>query len=168
MREERIELEAAHTTMDFKMQKRLLGAVLSRTIRSSGIPANWLAAEIVAFRQESGVRMQLQITVVHDEPRLLTYLSALQAEFTRRLFAIEEYAQQWFDGITWRVTCEPLFEPAIPGAEYWEAVENDRVAYAHAQSGAAVDRPTLERYFGETAPADLVVDFTAQDIVTEG
>jgi hypothetical protein len=84
----------------------------------------------------------------------------LQADFLRRLLAIDESAHNWFAGLVWRLTCEPASEISVPGEDYWVAVDNDRRASAHARGDPAWDRHTLERHFSETRPDDLVVDFS--------
>ena len=155
------QLAQARSQDDFKLHRRLLGTILHRTIKRSGVPAKWFGAEISFIESaKGGMKIELQIAVLCDDYRLLSYLSALQADFYRRLLAVEADAHVWFAGVMWRLTCEPEFEVGIPGKGYWDAVASDRLAHAQERGAANWDREQLDRHFMETKPDDLVVDFS--------
>jgi hypothetical protein len=112
---------------DLQLRKQLLKVVLRDTVRSNGVPGAWIAGETKLAVQPTGeTMMELQLSVECDEPRFLTYLTAFQADFNRRLLAIEPGAGEWFSALTWRLRNEPKFEVSMPAPIFWDKVSRDR------------------------------------------
>jgi hypothetical protein len=142
---------------DVRLRKQLLNVTLRNTLRKNGIPNDWIGGETMVIKLPTGeVKIELQLAVLCDEPRFLTYLTSLQAEFVRRLLAIEPGAEDWFCGFTWRLLNEPIFEAALPAADYWEMVIADRDMTARQKGAMKWDADSLRRHFHETTPGDLV------------
>jgi len=142
---------------DVRLRKQLLNLTLRNTLRKNGIPVDWIGGETMVVTLPTGeVKIELQLAILCDEPRFLTYLTSLQAEFVRRLLAIEPGAEDWFCGFTWRLMNEPIFEIALPAPVYWETVQADRELTARQKGAMNWDAAALKRHFDETAPGDLV------------
>jgi hypothetical protein len=145
------------TDEDIRLRKQLLDVTLRNTLRKNGVPADWIGGEAAIFKLPTGeVKIELQLAVLCDEPRFLTYLSSLQADFLRRLLVIEPGAEDWFCGFTWRLLNEPIFEAALPAAGFWETVLADREVTARQKGAMRWDSDSLRRHFHETVPGELV------------
>ena len=145
---------------DLDLKRDLLRVVLSNTLKKNGLPPQWIAGEINPMSLPSGeLRIEVRLSVQVDEPRLLGYLASFQADFERRLLGIAPDAKQWVSGIVWSLTPDPMFEVALPTADYWEQVIADRELTGRQKGAVVWDRDAMERHFLETAPGDLVVDF---------
>jgi hypothetical protein len=148
------------TDDQIRLRKQLMKVVLRDTLRKTGLPPDWLGGETKVITMPNGeIKIELQLSVQIDEPRFLTYLTAFQADFLRRLFAIEPGAEDWFFAFTWRLRNDPVFEVAMPAPEYWTMVASDREVTARQKGALEWDQETLHRHFSETAPGDLLVDF---------
>jgi hypothetical protein len=112
---------------ELRLRKQLLGVVLRDTMRRNGVPPEWIGGETKLVAQPDGEpKLELQLSVECDEPRFLTYLTAFQADFRRRLMEIEPAASAWFSALTWRLRNEPAFEVSMPAPIFWEKVSRDR------------------------------------------
>jgi hypothetical protein len=145
---------------DLELKRELLRVILANTLKKNGVPPQWIGGEVNAMHLPAGeLRIELRLSVRVDEPRLLTYLASLQADFERRLLAIAPDAKQWVSGIAWSLATDPTFEVAMPSPEYWEQVIADREVTSHQKGAIEWDRDAIERHFLDTNPGDLVVDF---------
>jgi hypothetical protein len=151
-------LSPSESELDLK--RDLLRVVLSNTLKKNGVPPQWIDGEINAMSLPTGeLRIEVRLSVRVDEPRLLAYLASFQADFERRLLGIAPDAKQWVSGIVWSLTPDPIFEVAMPTADYWEQVIADRELTARQKGAVAWDREAMERHFLETHPGELLVDF---------
>jgi hypothetical protein len=122
-----------------------------------GIPPGWIGGETKVVTLPSGhVTIELQLALLCDEPRFLTYLTAFQAEFLRKLYAIEPGAEDWFSGVTWRLHSDPMFEIGLPSADYWQIVASDREITARQKGAMKWDPDAMRHHFLETEAGDLV------------
>jgi hypothetical protein len=145
---------------DLELKRELLGVVLGKTLKRNGVPPQWIGGEVNAMNLPTGEpRLEIRLSVRVDEPRLLTYLASLQADFERRLLAIAPDARQWVSAITWSLATDPLFEVPVPSPQYWEQVVADRELTLRQKGAVEWDRDAIERHFLDTNPGELVVDF---------
>ncbi len=145
---------------EFERKRELMGLVLARTLKRNGVPPQWIGGEVnPMYLPDGGLRIELRLSVQIDEPRLLTYLTSLQADFERRLLDIAPDARQWVAGIVWTLSPDPIYEAAMPTPEYWEHVIADRELIAREKGGLGWDRDALARHFVDTNPGELLVDF---------
>lgn len=145
---------------DTALRKRLLNVILRNTLRSTGIPSKWIGAETQTITSSAGdVSIELAVEVKCEEPRLFAYLAAFQAEFIRRLSAVENDPGTWFRGISWRLNNERAFATVMPSHAYWDEVDRDREITARLQGETGWDRETLAVHFRETTPGELLTDF---------
>jgi hypothetical protein len=153
-----LSLSPSETELDLK--RDLLRVVLSNTLKKNGVPAQWIAGEINAMNLPTGeLRIEVRLSVQVDEPRLLAYLASFQADFERRLLGIAPDAKQWVSGFVWTLTPDPVYEVALPTADYWEQVISDRELTARQKGAVVWDRDAMARHFLETTPGELLVDF---------
>jgi hypothetical protein len=151
-------LSPSESELDLK--RDLLRVVLSSTLKRNGLPPRWIAGEINSMNLPTGeLRIEVRLSVQVDEPRLLAYLASFQADFERRLLGIAPDAKQWVSGIVWSLSPDPIFEVALPTADYWEQVIADRELTARQKGAVVWDREAMERHFLETSPGELLVDF---------
>jgi hypothetical protein len=151
---------AAPPDREIQLKTDLLRVVLGKTLSRNGIPAQWIGGEINLMSLPTGeARIEVRLSVQVDEPRLLTYLASLQADFERRLLTIAPDARIWVSGFVWTLTPDPTFEAALPTPEYWANVAADRELTAREKGARAWDRDAMARHFVDTDPGELVVDF---------
>lgn len=151
-------LSPSESELDLK--RDLLRVVLSNTLKKNGVPPQWIDGEINSMTLPTGeLRIEVRLSVQVDEPRLLAFLASFQADFERRLLGIAPDAKQWVSGIVWSLAPDPVFEVALPTADYWEQVIADRELTARQKGAVVWDRDAMERHFVETRPDELLVDF---------
>jgi hypothetical protein len=153
-------LAADNAEAELELKKDLLRVVLGTTLKKNGVPAPWIGGEVNAMVLPDGepfieIRFSLQL----DEPRFLTYISAFQADFERRLAEVSPDAKHWLSRISWTVTPDPIYESPMPTPEYWEHVMADRELTARQKGAMDWDRESLARHFSDTDPGELVVDY---------
>lgn len=150
----------AEAEAKLQLRKDLLGVVIAKTVQKTKVPAAWIGGELNPMVLPSGEEwIEVRLSLRVDEPRILTYLSSIQAEFERRLLDADPNAREWLAGITWSLTTDPIFEMAPPEAGYWEHVQSDRLLTARQKGTAEWDRDALAHHFSDTNPGEMVVDF---------
>jgi hypothetical protein len=101
------------------VRKDLLRVVMRETLFRNGIPAHWLAAEILRSlnsKREPG--FHLRILVRHWDPRLMLYAVALQRNLQQRLLLLDPNCGEWLVGFSWQFVlpesarCLPLPHPS--------------------------------------------------------
>lgn len=141
------------------LRRGLLRVVLRDSLRHSGFPNEWIGAQTRGLvRKDGAPMMEVRFTVLCDEPRLLYYLSAFQADFERRLLAVDPKAEVWLHAITWTLTTtlgEVAEEFRLPPAEYWPHVARDRDIAAKQRGEIKWSHEDLARQFESTDPAPL-------------
>jgi hypothetical protein len=104
------------------VRKDLLRLVLRETLTRNGIPPTWISADLLRTnspaRRETG--LHVRFLVRHWDPRLVTYASAFEREFTERLQLLDPLATNWLMGFSWQFTMEDRSAcPALPHASTW-------------------------------------------------
>lgn len=151
---------SAPASTEIQLKTEILRVVLGKTLKRNGVPAQWIGGEINEMSLPTGeARIEVRLSVRVDEPRLLTYLASLQADFERRLLAIAPDAKIWVSGIVWTLNPDPTFEVPMPSAEYWQDVIADRELTARRNGARPWDREALERHFVDTDPGETALNF---------
>lgn len=151
---------AMHDTPETRLRKQLLAVVLRDTIKKTGIPAAWIRGEALSVVQPDGQsKIEVQLSVAIDEPRVYYYLSSIQASYERRLQAVAPDAQAWMSRLVWRLGPDPSWEVALPDPEYWELVESDREVTSKKHGGKEWTAAELHRHFSDTNPGDFATGF---------
>ena len=148
-----------HLEDESDLRRSLLRVVFRETLRHSGFPSEWIGAQTRGLVRKDGASMlEVRFTMLCDEPRMLYYLSAFQAELERRLLSIEPKAAEWLHNITWTLTTtlgEVAEEFRLPPAEYWAHVVRDRDIAAKQRGEIKWSQEDLARQFESTDPAPL-------------
>lgn len=111
------------TTVSSVTRKDLLRVVLREALFRNGIPAAWLAPEVlrtVHRGRDSGLHMRLVLR--HWDPRLLQHAPSLERDVLARLQLLDPSAQNWFAGFSWQfglADAEDL--PPLPHPGTWTA-----------------------------------------------
>jgi hypothetical protein len=136
-------------------RRELLRFVLRDTLKDTGIPAAWLGGEAVPTVDEAGkLWVEVRLILKCHEPRFLYYLAAFQAEFERRLIAMDPQLWDWASRISWSLPVREADDPdfSLPNAEYWDDVLRDREVTARQEGRKDWDRASLARHFEDTDP----------------
>jgi len=128
------------------VRKDLLRVVMRETLHRNGIPAHWLAAEILrthSSRREPG--FHLRILVRHWDPRLILNAVAFERDLRQRLLLLDSRCGEWLAGLSWQFLLpEDTPFPPLPHSSTWtQSAPADDTA---AQAGSKQDpRAQLER-----------------------
>lgn len=145
---------------EFNLRRQLLGVVLRETLRKGGIPAEWIAGEVLPLVLPNGaVQVEVHLSVTIDEPRVYFYLSSLQASFERRLQAMAPDAKDWVAKLSWHLSPDPSWEVAMPAPDYWEQVAADRELTMKKDGGKPWTADELKIHFSDTNPSEFAADF---------
>jgi hypothetical protein len=103
------------------VRKEVLKLVMRETLNRSGIPENWLSADLLrtnSARREQGIHVRLLLR--HWDPRLLQHGVALEQEFYKRLLALDPLAPSWLMGFSWQFAMEDVSAcPPLPHPGSW-------------------------------------------------
>lgn len=121
-----------HAVTQNGTRRELLRVVLRDTLLRHGIPADWMAAEMLSTTSRSGQRgMHWRLVVRHWDPRLLTHGVAFQNALLKRVVTFDPLAPNWLDGISWRFELSDESEcPPMPHPGSWTADPHEPVATA--------------------------------------
>lgn len=104
-------------------RRELLRVVLRDTLRLHGLPAEWIAAELLTSGSRDGKQgIHMRLLLKHWEPRLLAHAPALQDSLAARLKVFDPLAVHWFTGISWQFALADASGcPPMPGTSFWTA-----------------------------------------------
>ena len=97
------QLPRCNAASDLGARRDMLAVVLRDTLTRHGIPATWIACEILSVTsraQRPGIHWRL--LVKHWEPRLMTHGVALQHSLMKRLTTLDPTSGEWLTGISWQ------------------------------------------------------------------
>jgi hypothetical protein len=101
-------------------RRELLRVVLRDTLNRHGIPAAWVAAEVLVSTSRAGQRgVHWRLVIKHWEPRLLTHGIAFQQSLIKRVMTFDPLAANWLMGISWQFDlpdeslCPPMPHPGL-------------------------------------------------------
>lgn len=104
-------------------RRELLSMAVRDTLRKSGVPAQWLATEMVSAMtpgRERGVQLRLVLREWH--PQLLAYTVALQRAIEGKLRRMDPLSPGWLAGITWKFApADERVCPHLPHPDFWKA-----------------------------------------------
>ena len=106
-----------------RIRKDLLRLVLRDVLARTGIPAEWLTAEMVSSASpRRGDGIHVRFLVRHWSTRLLEHGPAFQEEFTFRLLMLDPRAQDWLHGFSWQFSLpDSQVCPRLPPPASWKA-----------------------------------------------
>lgn len=141
------------------VRRELLRLVLRETLKTNGMPADWIAVDAVSVTSPvRGTGMQVRLTVRHWDDRLPQYLMAFQQNFEARLLTFDPMASQWLMGFSWHfdLPADAVW-PRLPEPATWAAPPQvvaqpdifppPASSEAAAGSAARLTREQLEREF---------------------
>ena len=108
-----------------RIRKDLLRLVLRDVLARTGIPSEWLTAEMVSSASpRRGDGIHVRFLVRHWSPRLLEHGPAFQEEFTFRLLMLDPRAQEWLHGFSWQFSLpDAQVCPRLPPPASWTGKE---------------------------------------------
>jgi hypothetical protein len=106
-----------------RIRKDLLKMVLRDVLTRTGIPAEWLTAEMVrSASPRRGDGLHVRFLVRHWSVRMLEHGPAFQDEFTQRLLMLDPQARDWLHGFSWQFTLgDGETYPQLPPPASWKA-----------------------------------------------
>jgi len=131
-----------HADADFAAQvdirRELLRVRTRNTLRLSGIPENWIDAQVLLEPAGGRTFMHLRLVVRHWDPRLMRYAIAFQRMLMQEIERIDPQAAQWLLSIVWAFPPEleaPDLELPQPSA--WLGLEAKHSGHDDLQSDLA-------------------------------
>ena len=144
------------------VRKDLLRLVLRETVGASGIPGQWLDAQMMrSSSPRRGDGLHVRFFVRHWEPRLLEHAPGFEREFTRRLLMIDPAARDWLHGFSWQFTLPDAdAAPPLPHPKSWMAPAlRVRVQPRPGNAGQIDEPPAGVQRSAGTARERLAQDF---------
>lgn len=143
-------------------RRELLRVVLRDTLQRHGIPAAWIAAEVLSSTSRAGERgVHWRLMIKHWDPRLLVHGVALQEALIGRVMTFDPLSANWLNGISWQFAlddesaCPPLPHPGAWTAPVAEPDAAPTIAEP-LSSGDIIEGPVrLPTKGHEDAKADL-------------
>jgi hypothetical protein len=116
-------VEAASQQGPAATRRELLRVVLRDTLKLHGLPADWIAAELLTSGSRDGKQgIHMRLLLKHWEPRLLVHAPALQDSVSSRLKVFDPLAGHWFTGISWQFALADASGcPPMPATSFWTA-----------------------------------------------
>jgi hypothetical protein len=106
-----------------RRRKDLLRTVLREVLTRTGIPHEWVSAEML--RSESprrGDGIHVRFLVRHWSLRVLEHAPAFEREFTQRALMIDPQAKDWIHGFSWQFSLpDSNAAPPLPHPGYFTA-----------------------------------------------
>ena len=105
------------------MRRELLRVTLRETLRRHGIPLAWIGADMLTATSRTGqTGIHWRLSIRHWDPRLMTYVVALQNRLISRLQMVDPMAETWLMGVSWQVAVpDESACPALPHPGSWTA-----------------------------------------------
>lgn len=139
-------------------RRELLRVVLRDTLTRHGIPAAWIAAEVLPTTSQSGERgVHWRLVIRHWDPRLLACTIALQHALIKRITTFDPLASNWLTGISWQFALDDESRcPPLPHPGSW-AASHDAMTDPFAPAGEAgvIEGPVrIAQQGAHAAPGD--------------
>lgn len=116
------QFDASQQAPDTQSTRReLLRVVLRDTLHRHGIPAAWIAGEMLSTTSRNGERgVHWRLHIKHWDARLVTHAVALQQALMRRVVTFDPLASKWLSGVSWQFALDDESEcPALPHPTSW-------------------------------------------------
>lgn len=150
-----------------RRRKDLLRTVLREVLTRTGIPQEWVSAEML--RSESprrGDGIHVRFLVRHWSMRVLEHAPAFEREFTQRALMLDPQARDWIHGFSWQFSLQdPDSAPPLPHPSYFTAPPAEvRVPQAPpAKAGELIQDPAATARTAGTARDRLTQEFGPRD-----
>lgn len=138
-------LSQQHAASQSTTRRELLRVVLRETLQRQGIPADWIAAEVLGTTSRTGERgVHWRLLVKHWDPRILAHGVAIQHALIKRVTSFDPVASTWLTGISWQFAlpdesvCPPL---PHPGSWTSPPIESALPMAAGAPDGGVIEGP---------------------------
>jgi hypothetical protein len=156
-----------------RIRKDLLRLVLRDVLARTGIPGEWLTAEMVSSASpRRGDGIHVRFLVRHWSPRLLEHGPAFQEEFTFRLLMLDPRAQEWLHGFSWQFSLpDSQVCPRLPAPASWraDAAAPATPAVTHATPPRKLRPIDVVGKPAESPPAEVkVLDKFSQRVAEQG
>lgn len=106
-----------------RRRKDLLRTVLREVLTRTGIPQEWVSAEML--RSESprrGDGIHVRFLVRHWSLRVLEHGPAFEQEFMQRVLMLDPQGKDWVHGFSWQFSLQdPKAAPPLPHPSYFTA-----------------------------------------------
>lgn len=112
---------AQNTQQHNDIRRELIRVVLKDTLRSHGIPTNWLACEVIIItRPQDGDELHIQLVILKWHESLLRYADAFQREFLLDLDRFDPTVDHSGYVMSWRFAtdCDCPFK-SLPDPRTW-------------------------------------------------
>lgn len=107
-------------------RRELLQVVMLATMRSHGVPSDWIECRVLPARSRRGPGMHVHFVVRKAHAQLLPHLLAFQQRFQDELLQYEPRAQDWLLGLAWQFEdVAPVESRAVPAAAAAPAAAED-------------------------------------------
>jgi hypothetical protein len=157
-----------HGTATGTTPRELLRVVLRDTMGRHGIPAGWIAGEVLNTTSRTNERgLHWRLVVKHWDPRLVTCSIAFQQALIKRLTSFDPLASSWLTGISWQFALDDESQcPPMPHPGAWTQMpaedEQPAVAATAQVSGDVIEGPV--RIAGVTADIARDADAARADL----
>ena len=130
-------------------RQQLIQTLHRDLMRKHGIPLEWTACHTqVMVSRSKGTGMAVVLVVKHWDERMMNHTFALQRALASDIIAFEPAAEQWLQGITWRLevasTCPHI---TLPEKSFW----NNQYASAPTAQAMAEKKAELAAVKAELA-----------------
>jgi hypothetical protein len=104
-------------------RREMLRVVLRDTLHRHGIPATWIAAEVLLSTSRAGRRgVHWRLVIKHWDERLMTHSISLQQNLIKRVLSLDPLASEWLNGVSWQLDVpDDTVHPPMPAASTWVA-----------------------------------------------
>lgn len=145
----RADLASVQNGSENATRQQLIQTLHRDLMRKHGIPLEWTACHTqVMVSRTKGTGMAVVLVVKHWDERMMNHTFALQRALASDIIAFEPAAEQWLQGITWRLevasTCPHI---SLPEKSFW----NNQYASAPTAQAMAEKKAELAAVKAELA-----------------
>ena len=145
----RADLMSVQNGSENATRQQLIQTLHRDLMRKHGIPFEWTACHTqVIVSRSKGTGMAVVMVIKHWDERLMNHTFALQRALATDIIAFEPAAEQWLQGITWRLevasTCPHI---SLPEKSFW----NSQYASAPTAQAMAAKKAELAAVKAELA-----------------
>ncbi len=145
----RADLASVQNGSENATRQQLIQTLHCDLMRKHGIPLEWTACHTqVMVSRTKGTGMAVVLVVKHWDERMMNHTFALQRALAADIIAFEPAAEQWLQGITWRLevasTCPHI---SLPEKSFW----NNQYASAPTAKAMAEKKAELAAVKAELA-----------------
>ena len=145
-------------------RQQLIQTLHRDLMRKHGIPLEWTACHTqVMVSRTKGTGMAVVLVIKHWDERLMNHTFAIQRALATDIIAFEPAAEQWLQGITWRLevasTCPHI---TLPEKSFW----NNQYASAPTAQAMSAKKAELAAVKAELAANNAAANAMQGQILT--